>query len=234
MRLDKYLAHATGASRKQVKQWVKAGRVTLGGAVQRDAGMLVDLAAAGAAAKVCVDGTAVRPSGPRYLMLHKPPGTVCTALGADERSVLALLPAAERRELHPVGRLDLDTTGLLLLSDDGQWSHRITAPRARCPKVYLVTLADPLSSADERQLLDGVELHGETSALRALALSRCADGRVELTIGEGRYHQVKRMFAAVGNHVEALHRTCIGALALDPALAPGQWRALHEGEVALF
>lgn len=226
MRLDKYLAHASGASRKQVKQWVKYGKVTVGGQTARDAGLAVTEQSI-----VCIDGRQLQVSGLRYIMLHKPVGTVSTAEHADPRSVLALLPAAERRALHVVGRLDVDTTGLLLLTDDGQWSHRVTAPVSHCRKVYRVGLSDALSSADAEQLLAGVQLNGEAGLLRARALLQHSERCVDITLGEGRYHQVKRMFAAVGNHVEKLHRLQIGALQLDDSLQPGQWRALSESEV---
>jgi len=227
MRLDKYLAHASGASRKQVKQWVKAGQVTVDREVVTDAGHHTS-----ALAQVCLRGQPLQLAGLRYLMLNKPAGTVSTAEHADERSVFALLPAAERRALHVVGRLDVDTTGLLLLTDDGQWSHRITAPVSHCHKVYRVGLSDPLSAAAGEKLLSGVQLNDEKRLLRARALHQLGDRCVDITLGEGRYHQVKRMFAAVGNHVESLHRLQIGALRLDEGLAIGQWRALSEIEVS--
>ena len=226
MRLDKYIAHASGASRKQVKQWVRAGQVTVDESVQRDSGFAVKEQAV-----VRVFGEALKLSGPRYIMLHKPVGTVSTAEHADERSVFTLLPAADRQALHVVGRLDVDTTGLLLLTDDGQWSHRITAPVSHCPKQYRVTLADPLSEADAERLREGVQLNDEKHPLKARALIQHTECLVDMTLGEGRYHQVKRMFAAVGNHVTALHRLQIGGLPLDEALLPGQWRALADDEI---
>lgn len=226
MRLDKYIAHASGASRKQVKQWVKAGQVTVDESVQRDAGFAVKEHAA-----VRVFGELLTLSGPRYIMLHKPVGTVSTAEHADERSVFTLLPPDKRQALHVVGRLDVDTTGLLLLTDDGQWSHRITAPVSHCPKQYRVTLADPLNEFDANRLLEGVRLNDEKNPLKARALIRHDERLVDMTLGEGRYHQVKRMFAAVGNHVTALHRLQIGGLPLDESLQPGQWRVLSADEV---
>lgn len=227
MRLDKYIAHASGASRKQVKQWVKAGQVAVEGSVQQDAGFTVS-----EQARVTVFGEVLALAGPSYIMLHKPAGTVSTAEHADERSVFTLLPAVKRQALHVVGRLDIDTTGLLLLTDDGQWSHRITAPVSHCPKQYRVTLADPLSETDADRLLAGVQLNDEKHPLKARALIRHNERLVDMTLGEGRYHQVKRMFAAVGNHVTALHRLQIGGLPLDEALQPGQWRALSDDEIA--
>ncbi len=225
MRLDKFLAHASGASRKQVKQWIKNGEATVDGQTAKSAGQLVP-----EFAQVCVRGETLQIAALRYIMLNKPTGTVSTAEHADERSVFALLPSEQRRALHVVGRLDVDTTGLLLLTDDGQWSHRITAPVSHCPKVYRVELSDELSDADLEQLLKGVQLNDEKQLLRARALVRHNKRLVDMTLGEGRYHQVKRMFAAVGNHVEALHRLQIGGLSLDAGLQPGQWRELNKAE----
>ncbi|MGB0867617.1 MAG: pseudouridine synthase [Granulosicoccaceae bacterium] len=226
MRLDKYLAHASGASRKQVKQWIKSGRVSLQGRPCRDAGAIVP-----GGADVTVDGDSLRLQGKRYIMLNKPAGSVSTAEHADERSVFGLLPAAVRRGLHVVGRLDVDTTGLLLLTDDGAWSHRITAPSSHCLKQYRVQLADPIEQSACDRLLEGVMLHDEKQPLRARALSVCHPTQVDITLGEGRYHQVKRMFAAVDNHVVGLHRLQIGELRLDSSLAEGEWRHLSEVEV---
>ncbi len=225
MRLDKYLAHATGESRKLVKQWVKSQRVAVCNAVITDAGFQV-----AEQATVRLDGRVLALLGEQYIMLHKPAGTVSTAAHADPRSVMALLPANLRAGLHVVGRLDLDTTGLMLLSSDGQWSHRITAPSQHCTKVYRAELADPVTARSTEALLAGVQLQGEKTLLRALALQVLAERCVEISLGEGRYHQVKRMFAAVGNHVVGLHRLQIGALALDPSLSPGQWRSLSAEE----
>jgi len=228
MRLDKFLAHASGASRKDVKAWIKAQRVTVNGATVRDAGMQLDANAA-----VCLDNELQNVLGLQYIMMNKPAGTVSTAKHADSRSVLSLLPHELQRDLHVVGRLDLDTTGLLLLSNDGQWSHRITAPASHCLKVYRVHLSDPFTASMREQLNAGVQLHDESMLLQARALVQHSDCVVDLTIGEGRYHQVKRMFAAVGNHVDALQRLQIGQLILDPSLEAGQWRELTAQEMEL-
>jgi 16S rRNA pseudouridine516 synthase len=183
-------------------------------------------------AAVTLDGAPVGPRGPRYLMLHKPAGCVCAARDGRHPTVLDLLPVAERSGLHVVGRLDLDVTGLVLLTSDGAWSHRVSAPRRRCPKTYLADLAQPIADAALEVLRRGLRLRGEEEDTRPAAVERLAPDRVRLTVTEGRYHQVKRMFAAVGNRVLALHRERVGPVALDPALAPGAWRALTEEEVA--
>lgn len=229
MRLDKYLAQASGASRKIVKQWIKAGQVSVDDVCIKNGGFSVGLQC-----KVSRQGEPLLLQGKRYIMLHKPVDTVSTAAHADSRSVLTLLPAGVRRGLHIVGRLDVDTTGLLLLSDDGQWSHRVTSPKRECLKVYRVGLADKYSELDLQQLMAGVCLNGESGVLRARALNKIDDRRVDISLGEGRYHQVKRMFAAVGHHVESLHRWKIGELELDETLAPGEWRHLEITEYSSF
>lgn len=226
MRLDRFLSHAAGLTRSEAQRAIRAGRVAVDGAVARDPGLQV----AGGAA-VMLDGRPVSVRGPRYLMLHKPAGCVCAATDGVHPTVLALLPEAERDGLHVAGRLDLDVTGLVLLTDDGAWSHRVTAPRRKCPKTYRAGLAAPIADAALDGLRRGVRLRGEEEDTRPAAVERLAPDEVRLTVTEGRYHQVKRMFAAVGNRVRTLHREQVGPVALDPALAPGEWRALTAAEV---
>jgi 16S rRNA pseudouridine516 synthase len=146
--------------------------------------------------------------------------------------VLSLLPEPLSQRLHLVGRLDKDTTGLLLLTDDGAWSHRVASPNRRCSKTYLVALARPLAEDAESRLLQGLLLHNEKTPTRPAVLQRLDERRVRITITEGRYHQVRRMFAALGNHVVGLHRESIGGLSLDAALGPGEWRDLSVNERA--
>jgi 16S rRNA pseudouridine516 synthase len=165
-------------------------------------------------------------------MLHKPADYVCSTDDPLHPTVLALLDMADRRDLHTAGRLDLDATGLVLVTDDGAWSHRVTSPRHPRPKVYRVELAEPLTEAAAEQLRTGVHLHGERRPTRPAQVEALSERQVQLTIEEGRYHQVKRMFAAVGNRVLTLHRERIGCVALDPGLAPGEWRPLTAEEVA--
>ncbi|WP_049097636.1 16S rRNA pseudouridine(516) synthase RsuA, partial [Klebsiella michiganensis] len=133
---------------------------------------------------------------------------------------------------HAAGRLDIDTTGLVLMTDDGQWSHRITSPRHHCEKTYLVTLENPLDESTAEQFAKGVQLHNEKDLTKPAVLEVVTPTEVRLTISEGRYHQVKRMFAAVGNHVVGLHRERIGDIALDASLAPGEYRPLTAEEIA--
>ncbi|HHJ80676.1 MAG TPA: pseudouridine synthase, partial [Candidatus Tenderia electrophaga] len=170
--------------------------------------------------------------GPLYFMLNKPEGYICATKDSRHPTVLDLIDEPGAHTLHPVGRLDIDTTGLVLLSDDGQWSHGITSPRRQKIKRYLVHLAEPLVAGIEHQFEAGVMLDGETKPTLPAQLKRISATEVELSIQEGRYHQVKRMFAAVGNAVTALHRQAIGPISLDDDLPVGAYRALTEAEVA--
>ena len=227
MRLDRFLSHVAGLTRSQAQRAVRAGRVAVDGALADDPACRL-----GDGAAVLLDGVPVAERAPRYLMLHKPAGCVCATTDGRHPTVLDLLPEADRGGLHVVGRLDLDVTGLVLLTDDGAWSHRVTAPRRKCPKTYLAGLAAALDDAALDALRRGVRLRGEEEDTRAAAVERLAPDRVRVTVTEGRYHQVKRMFAAVGNRVVTLHRERVGPVPLDAALAPGRWRALTPDEVA--
>ncbi len=184
-------------------------------------------------ASVTLDGEVIAPLQSRYLMLHKPLGTVCTARHADPRSVLNLLPDDQRKPLQCVGRLDVDTTGLLLVTDDGGWNHNISRPGCTA-KVYRIELARPIDETALGALLEGVMLRNESRAARAQWVDRVDALTLRIAVLEGRYHLVRRMVAAVGNHVASLHREAVGDVVLDPALAPGQWRALSESERALW
>src|SRR5512140_860998 len=175
-----------------------------------------------------------------YLMLNKPAATECSRKPSAYPSIYTLLPASLRQRpqkgatqgVQAVGRLDQDTTGLLLLTDDGQFIHRMSSPRHHVPKVYDVTARHPVDDRQIARLLDGVVLEDDPRPVRAAACELMADGRLRLTLTEGKYHQVKRMIAAVGNRVEALHRSRIGRLELPPGLLPGQWRWLSTADLA--
>ncbi len=175
-----------------------------------------------------------------YLMLNKPAATECSRKPSSHPSIYTLLPAPLRQRpqkgatqgVQAVGRLDQDTTGLLLLTDDGQFIHRMSSPRHHVPKVYEVTARHAVDEKQIACLLDGVVLEDDPRPVRAAGCERTADGRLRLTLTEGKYHQVKRMIAAVGNRVEALHRSRIGRLELPPDLLPGQWRWLSTADLA--
>ncbi|WP_417548343.1 pseudouridine synthase [Marinobacter segnicrescens] len=228
MRLDAYLARCTSLSRKEARRAVAAGRVSVAGQPAAKASEPVAENTA-----VTLDGEPLTIPGHIYLMLNKPANVLSATTDASQPVVTDLLPDELAAKVHPVGRLDRDTTGLLLLTSDGQWSHRITSPRHYCPKTYRVTLAEPLSDPARYQLESGgLQLRNEEQELRPASVVNVSDRVIDLTITEGRYHQVKRMLAAVGNHVEALHRHRIGALTLDPALGPGEFRYLDDAEIA--
>jgi 16S rRNA pseudouridine516 synthase len=148
--------------------------------------------------------------------------------------VLELLNVPNPARLHIAGRLDMDATGLVLLADDGEWSHRVMSPRHNFPKTYRVTLAEPLSEENAAVLRQGAQLRNEPCRCQPAQIERISDTEVRITVTEGKYHQVKRMFAAVGNNVAALHRERIGAVVLDPVLAPGESRPLTETEITSF
>lgn len=230
MRLDKFLSQQLGISRSLIVRELRAQRVTVDGEVVKSGAfkLLPEH-------EVAFDGNVlVQQNGPRYFMLNKPQGYVCSTEDPDHPTILYFIDEPVAHKLHAAGRLDIDTTGLVLLTDDGQWSHRITSPRHHCEKTYRVTLEQPLAADTAAQFASGVQLHGEKNLTRPATLEVISPYEVRLTIAEGRYHQVKRMFAAVGNHVVALHRERIGAVTLDDTLEPGEYRSLTPQEVASF
>ena len=177
-----------------------------------------------------------------YVMLHKPARTECSQKPSAYPSIYTLLPSPLRlrpsksavQGVQAVGRLDQDTTGLLLLSDDGQFIHRMSSPKKHVPKVYEVVTKHPATDAQVQRLLDGVVLDDDPRPVRAAACVVAGEHALHLTLTEGKYHQVKRMVAAAGNRVEGLHRSRIGDLVLPPDLLPGQWRWLLPADLALL
>jgi 16S rRNA pseudouridine516 synthase len=168
-----------------------------------------------------------------YLALNKPAGYECSRDPQHHLSVFHLLPPQfAERNVQCVGRLDQDTTGLLLLSDDGQFVHAFTSPKRKVPKIYVATTRHPIDDAQLQALRDGVLLHGERTPSVALAANARGEHELELSVLEGKYHQVKRMVAAAGNRVEALHRERIGGYTLPADLAPGAWKWLDDAALA--
>ena len=166
------------------------------------------------------------------LMLNKPAGYECSRKPQHHPSVLELLPRPLReRDVQPIGRLDEDTTGLLLITDDGQLNHQLSSARRKVPKIYLATTKHPLDQAQIDQLLTGVLLNDEPEPIAAAGAEIVGDHLLRLTVTEGKYHQVKRMVAAVGNRVEALHREAVGQLSLPDDLPPGEWRWLTPADL---
>lgn len=228
MRLDKFLSQQLEVSRAIAARELRARKVTVDGEVVREGAYKLT-----PASKVEYDGNPLQQQfGPRYFMLNKPQGYVCSTDDPDHPTVLYFLEEPTAYKLHAAGRLDIDTTGLVLMTDDGQWSHRITSPRHHCEKTYLVTLENPLADDTAEQFAVGVQLHNEKDLTKPASLEVVSENQVRLTISEGRYHQVKRMFAAVGNHVVALHRERIGDIVMDEDLEPGEYRPLTAEEIA--
>jgi len=214
MRLDKFLSQQLGVSRALVLRELRNKRVTVDGEIVKTGAMKIS-----PEQRVEFDGNVLdQITGPRYFMLNKPQGYVCSTDDPDHPTVLYFLEEPVAYKLHAAGRLDIDTTGLVLMTDDGQWSHRITSPRHHCEKTYLVNLEHPLADDTAAQFEAGVQLHNEDSLPKPAQLEKIEDCLVRLTISEGRYHQVKRMFAAVGNRVVGLHRERIGEIVMDEDL----------------
>ncbi|THD59102.1 16S rRNA pseudouridine(516) synthase [Phenylobacterium sp.] len=236
-RLDRLLANLGYGSRREVAALVARGQVVLDGAALKDAGAKIAVSA-DLPGRLTVAGQPLDPPAPLTLLMHKPLDVVCSHREAG-RSVYELLPPrwrAREPALSTVGRLDKDTTGLLLITDHGPFLHRVISPRAEIAKRYVATLDRPLRGDEGAVFAAGtLMLEGEKAPLAPAGLEPLGDKTARLTITEGRYHQVRRMFAAVGNHVLALHRESVGGLMLPADLAPGDWRILTaEEQAALF
>ncbi|KQQ81902.1 pseudouridine synthase [Aureimonas sp. Leaf324] len=233
-RLDKLLANLGYASRREIQLLAKNGRIRLDGAplARADERIAVtpDLEA-----RLVVDGEPLDPLPGFALMVHKPLGVTCSHKEAGPL-VYDLLPARWRRRdpaISTVGRLDKETSGLLLMTDDGALLHRIISPNRHVPKVYRAHLAGPMTGDEATLFVSGtLMLEGEDKPLKPAELAVVGEREALLTVHEGRYHQVRRMFAATGNHVEALHREMIGRLSLPPDLEPGAIRRLSAEDVA--
>lgn len=230
MKLLRAIANLGYGSRRQVQQMFRDGRITDAAGEVLYADDVRDLR------EVRLDGEPLDPPAGLVLMLHKPVGVTCSTKDAG-RLVYDLLPPRFRLRdpiVSTVGRLDRDTSGLLLMTDDGGLLHRIISPKHHVPKVYEATLARDLRGDEAALFASGtLMLDSETTPLAPATLEVVDARHARLTITEGRYHQVRRMFAAVGNHVEALHRSRVGGLGLGD-LEAGQWRALDEAEVAMI
>lgn len=230
MRLDKFIAEQTGLTRSQAAKALKSGVVSVNEEIEKSGARKVS-----AKDIIRYEGELLEwLEGGQYFMLYKPQGYVCSHDDGEYPTVFQFFDYPLMNKLHTAGRLDVDTTGLILLTDDGQWSHRITSPKHHCEKTYLVTLADPVEAFYAQQLAEGILLRGEKEPCLPAKMEILDDYNVNLTISEGRYHQVKRMFAALGNKVEALHRWRIGDIVLDESLEEGEYRTLSDEEIGSF
>ena len=235
LRLDRLLSNLGYGSRREVQQMAWAGLVTLDGAVIEDANQRIKVTP-DLSERMRINGKPLDPPPGLTLMLHKPLGVTCSHKETGPL-VYDLLPQRWRRRdpaISTIGRLDKETSGLLLMTDDGALLHRIISPRANVSKRYHVTLARPLRGDEADIFASGtLMLEGEDKPLLPVAMETLSSTSAYVTLTEGRYHQVRRMFAAVGNHVEALHRDRIGNLALPEDLEPGQYRLMREADIAL-
>lgn len=235
-RIDKLLSSMGYGSRSEMARLAKAGGITLDGAELADVSARIALAT-DLPARMRIDGEPLDPLQGLVILLNKPLGMTCSHK-EDGPLVHDLLPKRWRRRdpaISTIGRLDKQTSGLLLLTDDGDLLHRVISPRRHVAKTYRARLARPLTGTEGALFASGtLMLEGEEKPLAPAALQVLSETEALLTVTEGRYHQVRRMFAAAGNHVEALHRERLGGLALPDDLAAGQWRLMRPDEIALI
>ena len=228
MRLDRFLSNLPQLNRQAARQLLASGRVKVDGAVVCDG-----LCEVSQFSRIEVDSELLQAGkAARYFMLHKPIGVVSATAHEQHRTVLDLLDEPDTADLHLAGRLDLNTSGLLLITNDGQWSRRLTEPRSRLGKVYRVETEQLITPEYIEVFARGLYFAYEDLTTLPAELVILDSHSALLTLHEGRYHQVKRMFGHFQNKVIGLHRLSMGAIQLDPQLAPGQYRALTEAEIA--
>lgn len=228
MRIDKFICKSTELTRNEAKKVLKSGDVKVNDVVVKNAATQVH-----ENNTIEIDGQRLTARTSRYIMIYKPLDTICSNVDEVYPSILHYVDVDKAFDLHIAGRLDADTTGLVIVTDDGRWSHNIISPKKECPKTYRVSLRDPIVLSAIEQFKSGVQLQGENGLTKPATLNVIQQQEVLLTITEGKYHQVKRMFAAIGNKVVGLHRESIGDLKLDD-LCIGEWRHLTETEVNYF
>lgn len=227
MRLDKFLADCGCGTRSEIKKLIKSGAATVDGKAVRAADFKLDENTA----SVMLSGKKIEYKKHIYLMLNKPQGVVSATEDNLHRTVTDLVPSEyAHRKLFPIGRLDIDTEGLLIITDDGELSHRLTSPRSHIPKTYIARLAGNISGSDVETFERGITLDDGHVTLPA-KLREIGENAAEIIIFEGRFHQIKRMFAAVGNRVDYLKRTKIGGLELDGSLPLGEMREITAEEL---
>lgn len=228
IRIDKYLSDMSIGSRSEIKEYIRKKLITVDGVVVTDPGMKISEDSA-----VTFKGEPLQYKQFRYYMINKPQGVVSATKDNIDTTVMDLLKGVNTRDMFPVGRLDKDTEGLLIITNDGELSHRLLSPRSHVDKCYLVQLMHSITADDIKSLSKGVDIGDDTLTLPAKVEAIAAD-RIYLTITEGRYHQVKRMLEAVGNKVVFLKRVSFGPLELDSDLAPGQYRELDDSEIIML
>lgn len=229
LRLDKFLADVGIGTRTQVKQMIRKGQIQVNGTVIKKPEYKIDTQKD----QVTASGEELSYQKYRYLMLHKPAGCVCATEDRKEKTVLSLVPEEYRKDLFPVGRLDKDTEGLLLLTNDGDLAHRLLAPKKHVDKTYYAKIEGQVTEQDVEAFREGIDIGDDKLTMPAvLEILHSSDiSEIQVTIQEGRFHQIKRMFEAVGKKVLYLKRLTMGPLHLDPLLGPGEIRPLTEEEV---
>lgn len=227
MRVDRFLSNLPRFNRKQVRLLLVERRVSVDGVAVSDPHHEVR-----EFSRVCVDAEVLQAGKPaRYFMLHKPQGCVSATADPQHPTVLDLLNEPDKADLHIAGRLDFNTTGLMLITNDGQWSRRLTQPQTKLPKVYVVETEQDIGPEYATTFAKGLYFAFEDLTTQPAGLELLGPRTARLSIIEGRYHQVKRMFGHFDNRVIGLHRERMGPLVLDAALAPGQYRALTDDEI---
>ena len=226
MKLSRFLYHHTSHGKNDVRRILAAGRVKVDGKMERDSQCDI-----GDFTQVTLDDLILRDTSAVYLLLNKPAGYLSATVDDEHRTVMQLIDTPET--LHIAGRLDRASTGLLILTNDGKWSRRLTEPKEGVPKVYEVTTAEPISTETAARFQQGIYFAYEDLTTLPAELEILAPNQAKVTIHEGRYHQIKRMFHAVGNRITSLHRISVGNIHLDPKLQPGQYRHLTADEIFL-
>ena len=229
LRLDKYLADMGCGTRSEVKAEIRRGSVTVGGIKAKGPEQKIDTDAD----TVCFKGQTVGYVAMEYYMMNKPAGVVSATEDNRDKTVIDLIEDKKRKDLFPVGRLDKDTEGLLLITNDGELAHRLLSPKKHVDKVYYAKVQGKVDESDVKAFADGVDIGDDTPAKSAdlRILKSGEESEIELTITEGRFHQVKRMFHAVGKEVIYLKRLSMGSLVLDKTLTKGEYRSLTEEEI---
>ncbi|MDG2018994.1 MAG: pseudouridine synthase [Porticoccaceae bacterium] len=227
VRLDKYISNATDLSRTEAKRLIKAGDVSIDAKMATSGSQKVS-----SDHSVTIDGSPITLLVDRYFMMNKPAGVVSATKDHSNPTAIDLIYEHRNQQLQIAGRLDIDTTGLLLITDDGQWNHIVTSPRTDCKKIYLVELENPVGDDYQKKLEEGIALEGEKRRCLPATMEVIDDHHIRLCISEGKYHQVKRMITSLGNEVLSLHRMQIGGIELDPELEPGDYRPLTADEIA--
>ncbi|MBQ4832699.1 16S rRNA pseudouridine(516) synthase RsuA [Pseudoalteromonas sp. MMG010] len=227
-RLDKFISHLAELPRSKARAAIKRQDVSVNDETVTAFDFQIK-----AQDSVVFQGEQLAFLGKRYFMLHKPAGYVCANVDELHPTVFDLLDEPNMADFHIAGRLDIDTTGLVLITNDGDWSHRITSPKHQKLKTYLVETLEPLTSQALTQLREGVQLHNEKELTRPAIADALESYSLRLSISEGKYHQVKRMLAAVGNKVVELHREQVANIVLDENLQSGEYRALTDAEIKI-